>query len=176
MIYEDELPPHVEIRKTDIGYGLFTKKSFKRGELVYEQKVRFENQSSFDMEKKYYIKVNSETYEIDPKTHTIFYEGNVLLHTWDAFLNHRCEPNISDGEDGFHDGYYFYNKYALKDIEEGSELTTNYLQFCEDDEISFDCKCKSDICFGNIKGWKYLTPEQIAICDSQYITPRINKK
>ena len=51
------------------------------------------------------------------------------------FLNHSCEPNVK-----FFDGkhYMFYAK-VLTDIEEGEELTVNYLNALS--ELGFKCNC-----------------------------------
>lgn len=70
-----------------------------------------------------------------------------------AYLNHSCAPNT----------YVDWNGpflRALLDIGAGEELTCNYLTTDWDLHEKFVCTCGSPTCFGEIKGFKYLSPEQ----------------
>lgn len=49
---------------------------------------------------------------------------------------------------------------ARRDIMPGEELTINYLTFEYDMRESFTCFCRQNNCFGIIRGFKYLHPEQ----------------
>lgn len=78
---------------------------------------------------------------------------------FDNNLNHSCDPNC-----------YFDFKdtkrpvlVALRDIKKGEELSFDYNTTDYDlpsNTGSFDCHCHAPKCLGEIKGYKYLTPEQ----------------
>jgi len=70
-----------------------------------------------------------------------------------AYLNHSCAPNTYVDWKGL-----FLR--ALRDIEAGEELTCNYLTTDWELHERFVCTCGAPTCFGEIKGFKYLSPEQ----------------
>ncbi len=49
---------------------------------------------------------------------------------------------------------------ALRDIALGDEITFDYCACEEDMSTPFDCECGADRCYGTIKGYRYLTPDQ----------------
>ena len=59
------------------------------------------------------------------------------------FLNHSCEPNV-----GFADNVVLV---AMRDIEAGEELTTDYTLF-DDYDGAMDCDCGRPACRGTING------------------------
>jgi SET domain-containing protein len=63
------------------------------------------------------------------------------------FLNHSCEPNVGFGGN--------IVLVAMRDIEAGEELTTDYALF-DDYDGSMDCHCGKPLCRGRIDGrdWK----------------------
>ena len=70
-----------------------------------------------------------------------------------AYLNHSCAPNTYVDWKGV-----FLR--ALRDIEAGEELTCNYLTTDWDLHQKFVCTCRAPHCYGEVKGFRYLRPEQ----------------
>ena len=64
------------------------------------------------------------------------------------FLNHSCNPNTGVRE--------ATEIVALTGIEAGAELTFVYSTSMAEDAWEMDCSCKSAICRGRIRGFKYL--------------------
>lgn len=64
------------------------------------------------------------------------------------FLNHSCDPNT-----GVRDATEIF---ALARIETGEELTFDYSTSMAEDGWEMDCSCKSAICRGRIRDFKYL--------------------
>ena len=75
----------------------------------------------------------------------------------DDFLNHSCAPNT----------YIDFNALALRalvDIPEGAELTYNYLTTEWELAAPFTCTCAAHNCYGEIKGFRYLSlAQQLAL-------------
>jgi hypothetical protein len=59
------------------------------------------------------------------------------------FVNHSCQPNV-----GFAGNVVLV---AMRDIEPGEELTTDYALF-DDYEGSLDCACRRPTCRGRVDG------------------------
>lgn len=70
-----------------------------------------------------------------------------------AWLNHSCAPNAYVDWKGV-----FLR--ALRDIATGEELTCNYLTTDWELHATFLCTCGAPNCYGEVKGFKYLSPEQ----------------
>jgi len=136
------MPNSIEIKKSNSGNGLFTKKLIKKGSIVFH----FDGKIGDDAH------TNPESLQIDDDK---FLESATKFHD---FLNHSCEPNCYIGWENL-------NLIALRDIQIGEELSFNY-NTSEYDLInsatpsSFKCKCNSKDCISEIKGFKYLTIEQ----------------
>jgi hypothetical protein len=60
-----------------------------------------------------------------------------------VFLNHSCEPNVGFGGNTV--------LIAMRDIEAGEELTTDYALF-DDYDGSMECHCGRPLCRGRIDG------------------------
>lgn len=83
-------------------------------------------------------------------------------------LNHSCNPT----------GYFDFDTLdfkAINDIEEGGEVTFNYLTSEWEMAVPFDCKCESSNCFEIIKGFKFCTPDQKKGME-EFLSPFIKKK
>lgn len=69
------------------------------------------------------------------------------------YINHSCEPsayfNITDRV-----------LIAAKNLEPGDEITFNYNTTEYDMVAPFQCRCGSANCYGEIKGFKYLSADQ----------------
>jgi hypothetical protein len=95
---------------------------------------------------------------------------------FDNSLNHSCNPNCYIN---FEQNPNQPVLVALRDIKKGEELsfdynTTDYnLKDLKVPE-SFHCQCKASNCLGEIKGYKYLTPEQKSKI-SPYLAPYLRK-
>jgi SET domain-containing protein len=70
-----------------------------------------------------------------------------------AYLNHSCLPNTYVDWQGV-----FLR--ALRNIAAGEELTCNYLTTDWDLHEKFLCACGAPNCYGEIRGLKYLSPQQ----------------
>jgi uncharacterized protein len=66
------------------------------------------------------------------------------------FLNHSCEPNA-----GFAGNIVII---AMRDIESGEEITTDYALF-DDSDGQMECRCGTPSCRGTISGRDWQIPE-----------------
>lgn len=66
------------------------------------------------------------------------------------FLNHSCEPNVGFGGNTV--------LVAMRDVEAGEELTTDYALF-DDHEESMECSCGRPACRGRIHGRDWQRPD-----------------
>jgi len=65
-------------------------------------------------------------------------------HTTWRPINHSCDPNL------MFVAPHSLNNVAVRDIEEGEELTMDYATFCDGTMQPFDCMCKTAKCRGRI--------------------------
>lgn len=70
-----------------------------------------------------------------------------------AFLNHSCLPST-------YVDWKSLSLRALRDIGAGEELTCNYLTTDWEVHEKFICTCGAPNCYGEIKGFKYLSADQ----------------
>ncbi len=100
--------------------------------------------------------------QIDEGRHVIGREETV------GYLNHSCQPNTWIDLLGM-------CVRALRDIEQGEELTFNYLTTEYELHNSFHCDCGAPQCFGTIRGFKYLThKQQLAL--KPYLVPYLRAR
>jgi SET domain-containing protein len=91
-----------------------------------------------------------------PTRYSIQTEENVHIDGTpesNAYLNHSCAPNTYVDWKGV-------VLRALRDIEAGEELTCNYLTTDWELHERFVCSCGAPNCYGELKGFKYLSPQQ----------------
>lgn len=136
------VPPHLKLVKTlGKGYGVVANKLIREGEVVCEL--------FFDSVRPRKIAVNAVQGGADA-----FLSNN--LGTIDDRFNHSCNPTTRlDLSQAIFE--------ALRDIQEGEEITWNYLTTEYDlsqDQADFDCFCNSKNCVGKICGFKYLSLAQ----------------
>jgi len=150
------VPDSIEIKKSN-GKGLFAKELIKKGSIVFH----FDGKIGDDAH------TNPESLQID--------EDKFLESTaeFDNFLNHSCEANC-------HIDWENLNLVALKDIQIGEEITFDYNTAEYDlinmvENCSFKCSCGSKNCIGEIKGFRYLSPEQKKKIQ-KFISPFLKKK
>lgn len=120
---------------------MFAKKIIKKGEVIFH----------FDGKMGDGAHTNAEALQMD--------EDKFLESTakFDDFLNHSCNPNC-------YIDWQTLNLVALKNIQKDEELSFDYniseYDLLDGGNFSFKCKCSSKNCIGEIKGFKYLSPEQ----------------
>ena len=131
-------------RHNQRGYGVYTKKPWKKGEkvLVCEGEIL----PTYMANVRHSITLNAHfSYE---------WKSNAAYD----YVNHSCNPNcyidLSNGMPAL---------IALRDIPSEEEICYNYntaaLDLCKN-WISFPCHCGNENCIGLIKGFMYLTPIQ----------------
>jgi len=167
MIEDNDLPMYLEIKENHFGLGTYSKKQFKKGELIMKSRARAISNSEFENRLFFESKIQYKKYYLETKKCTSRINGIVYLYEKDAFINHSCNPNIFTEDLYFIENFMYYNKYALRDIENGEELVTNYLFFENESDYEFNCKCNNDICFGVIKGRNHLNFEQLNLLSKQ---------
>ena len=104
---------------------------------------------------------HSHTVQVDKNKHVVP-EGPMNV------FNHSCQPNAKwvyehhkaayPGLDASHDVFWYM--VAVRDIEKGEDVTFDYTTSEYDMAQSFQCKCGTEMCLGEIKGFKYLSPQQ----------------
>lgn len=124
------------IKKQDdgMGFGVYTKKTFKRGDMV----ARFSG-TLVDHVVQHSLQVSPSTHLLDP--HFV------------GLLLHSCNPNVVlDMQD--------FTIWALKDIEEAEALTMDYASTEDRLFKQFKCLCGSDNCRHWITGRKEKVNEE----------------
>lgn len=66
------------------------------------------------------------------------------------FINHSCEPNVGFGGNTV--------LVAMRDVEAGEELTTDYAMF-DDYDGQMPCSCQTALCRGIVAGRDWQRPE-----------------
>lgn len=133
---------YVSNSKVCKGKGLFAKREFKKGDVVYEFEGELIEGDLTNVSNPYVLQIDFNLY--------ILPEGE------GRYLNHSCDPNCK---------LVLENNrlilVAIKDIKEDEELTYNY-NTSEFDlgADSFECSCNANNCIKFIKGFKYLNKEQ----------------
>jgi len=121
----------LKINKAPLGYGLEASTSFCEGDKV----------------------ISSKALEVTPRdSHTVQtgWDRHVRIDLPARFVNHSCEANLGIRNNN-HGAYDFF---ALKEIEEGSELIWDY-EASEYEIGSFEtCLCGSQRCRKSLGGFK----------------------
>lgn len=123
----DQINPKLEIRDSRInGKGIFAAAPIKKDEVV------------LSWNPKVLTKEQAEELSEDERDHYTYPEGDyiLLMQPPERFLNHSCEPST-----------YVVGRsdVALRDIQPGEEITSDYLDLDTED---FQCKCGSKKCRG----------------------------
>jgi hypothetical protein len=131
--------PDVFVRNTHKGLGLFAKRSFRMGEILWltdEIDVKLPLDVYMRMDAAQKRKVNVYCYLDDQ---------NRVVIPWDEgkYVNHSCAPNST--------GLLQFDNIsvALRDIEPGEELVEDYHSYSGHFE-SFACACGADLCRGMV--------------------------
>lgn len=129
--------PKIELRQGDIGLGVIAREPIEAGEVLVALAHAFTSTRA------------QHTIQIDEGRHQAG-TGEV-----DDYLNHACEPSAAlDAE-----RLCFV---AARAIAPGEAVTFNYLSAEWDMVAPFTCKCGSPRCFGEIRGFKHLSPDEQA--------------
>jgi hypothetical protein len=125
-------------------FKMVATRSFKKGEVVYSNESLI-----FPEECSIVIEIDGRRKWLDNLVHTVNKgEGKREFYYFDSFQNHSCDPNTAMV-------YHSENTYdivAIKDIQCGDEITSDYESFDEGlDGTSFSCGCGSSNCRGVIK-------------------------
>ncbi len=115
--------------------GLFVNRSVRKGEILITYDGPIVKHAT-----RYSI-------QIDDNLHI---EGTLESN---ACLNHSCAPNTYVDWKGV-----FLR--ALRDLAAGEELTCNYLTTDWELHEKFICTCGAPNCYGEVRGFKYLSPKQ----------------
>ena len=127
----------IELREGDIGLGVVAREPIARGEVLVALAHLFVG------------KPEQHTIQVDEERH------QAGTREIDDYLNHSCEPSAAlDAE-----RLCFV---AARDIAPGEAVTFNYLTSEWDMVAPFDCRCGADRCFGQIRGFRHLGPDDRA--------------
>lgn len=129
----------VEVRKNDLGQGVYATRSFQKAEFILAGTGPLTAQRSM------------HSIQVDDRMHII---PSAPLR----FLNHSCEPNcglvVPRGSQDL-------EVHALRDIEEGEEMTLDYATFeTEISALTGPCLCGAAGCRGRVIGYRGLSQEQ----------------
>jgi hypothetical protein len=139
-IFEDLLiPNYLYLSDAHGEVGLLSKRSFKKGEIVFRNKITKIEQSDITI-----VKLDNSYKVLNNLTHTINRVSHRLFIYFDTFMNHSCDPNTRTI---FCDDSDTYNTVCIRDIGSDEELTCDYTTFdyYNDSEL-FECACSSTNC------------------------------
>ena len=117
------------------GTGVFAKRNFSKDEITLKLNL---NTPALSLPTRYSIQLG-KNYHIEDK--------EII------FVNHSCESNC------FLD-FECLGLKALRKIKKGEEITFNYLTTEFKMHSPFICHCSSLNCFGEIRGFKFLSKEK----------------
>lgn len=129
------------IKKVENYLGIYALKNIIKGEIIFSI-----NGKIVALPSKYSIQTG-KIIHVEP------FSKNTQDSTssW-QFLNHSCSPNsFIDTETSA--------LIALKNIAAGDEICFNYNTTEYEMASPFQCKCVSEKCYGEIKGFKYLSEQ-----------------
>lgn len=118
--------------------GFFARRSYQPGEVVIEFSAR-----------QIVSEPNYLTVQVGVDKHILLYPEHL------QYINHSCDPNV------FFDTYAMHI-VALREIEEGDEMTFFYPSTEWDMAQPFSCACGTDRCLGEIKGAAHISPDILA--------------
>jgi SET domain-containing protein len=125
--------PHVAVKRSRAGLGLFAKTPFKRGELIIEYTGDIISTEEADRRGGKYLFILSDTLVIDGKDHK----------NLGRYINHGCKPNAEAETDEDERKIRIHAKRAIKP---GEEITYHYGKEYWNTHIKpHGCKCTSCI-------------------------------
>lgn len=127
-----------QIARTNKGYGVFAKKSYKKGEVVWTLSGKRMTSGGVEVLKAQYLRSVIDPLQVGPQEY-------ILLDNPSIYFNHSCDPNTGVR--------YRSTLIAIKDIKKGDEITYDYSTTIDE---TFECKCGSKICRGGIYDFRAL--------------------
>jgi uncharacterized protein len=133
------LHPSTELRfiSAEIGYGVFATEFIPQGTITW---VRDSLDQTFSPVKFAAMSVMSGVYREQLNKYAYRDEAGDYVLCWDLgrFINHSCNPSSL--------GYNLDLEIAVRDIQAGEELTSDYSTFHLTNEEGFACGCSSTNC------------------------------
>lgn len=125
-------------------YKMVAARGFAKGEIVYSNESLL-----FPEDCAIVIEVNGKRKWLENLVHTVNKgEGKREFYFFDSFQNHSCDPNT----EMIYHTENLYDLVALRDIQLGDELTSDYETFDVGlDGTWFHCHCGTKVCRGIIK-------------------------
>ena len=160
---EATMPPGVAIRANAFGLGLFATQPFQAGDTLYITSCIYVPDI---VPGKVTLRLtgSGEEYILDMQEHSVVQSdlpSKRQLYTYDAFMNHACDPNTSSFVTACTNDELTYGMKALRGIATGEELTCDYnlFEFEAGDAAISQCQCGARDCLGAIRGFRYLSFE-----------------
>lgn len=135
-------PSRVRVEETDGTFGLFANENVAAGQLVFTIEGELLRHPT-----RYSVQVGRDAH-IDV-IETSSSEISSSRHPW-RFMNHSCEPTTR---------IVGRSVIALRDISAGEPVTFNYNTTEWEMAETFTCQCGAPRCLGEIRGYKFLSPE-----------------
>ena len=128
------------------GFGIFANQQIAKNDIIFKGEERAQR-----IVTKRYVHEHWNENQSNDFRHYAYPISQEVYILWDenpenwAPQNHSCNPNTM---------YKGLDVIALKDINEGEELTLDYATFLNENIEPFDCHCQSELCRGKIRGTK----------------------
>jgi SET domain-containing protein len=131
--------PDIYVQPTHVGLGLFAKRAFKRGEILWiiddlDLKIPLSIYKSLD---------ENQRHKLDIYSYLDFKHRVIVAWDEGKYVNHSCSPNSTAL-------VQFDNiSIAIRDIQQGEEIVEDYrCYFAHFD--TFPCQCGAENCIGQV--------------------------
>ncbi len=128
------------------GYGIYATQHIQPNELIFKGEEAPQSIVTRNYVDRYWNVKEKESFRkyAYPLSKEVFLLWDNNPANW-APQNHSCDPNTS---------YEGLNVVALRNIEQGEELTLNYASFLDEHMEPFNCRCGAANCCGWVTGIK----------------------
>mmetsp|Transcript_10097 Transcript_10097/g.15303 ORF Transcript_10097/g.15303 Transcript_10097/m.15303 type:complete len:425 (-) Transcript_10097:216-1490(-) len=164
IVLECTLPKGVVVGRTKYGYGVFASENFIKGQVLYTGTYTLIDDDGRNRPIK--LVTNTGIYDMTTEMHTVGVgvapNKKRQAFTFDAFMNHSCNPNTYSADEHDTATGGTYKTVALRDIAAGTEITCDYDLFELDSrKKGIDkCECGSAECRGFSHGFNFM-PEAV---------------
>ena len=126
------------------GYGIYATKNINASEIIFGGEEMAQRIVTRNYVSRYWNVKEKETFRkyAYPLSKEVFLLWDNNPANW-APQNHSCDPNTA---------YEGLNVVALRNIQQGEELTLNYASFLDEHMEPFNCRCGADNCCGWVTG------------------------